>query len=66
MSRVLDLGNTGGKKQGCDYHEPWCQFTPGRGGTVKMRNMVVMVVTVLVFGKVLFFWVMTSRFDLVY
>ena len=31
-----------------------------------MRNMVVMVVAVLVFGKVLFFWVMTSRFDLVY
>lgn len=30
MSRVLDLGNTGEKKQGCDYHEPWCQFTPGR------------------------------------
>ena len=65
MSRVLDLGNTG-KRQGCDYHEPWCQFTPGRGGTGKMRNMVVMVVAVLVFGKVLFFWVMTSRFDLVY
>ena len=40
MSRVLDLGNTG-KRQGCDYHEPWCQFIPGRGGTGKMRNMVV-------------------------